>query len=72
MGHPCPPEGTPNARVDGHPVVHFGAVASGEVIAADDAQRQEFAAQYGIFAFDSEFDSVVESVRWLTGNTDAT
>ncbi|XP_022657328.1 uncharacterized protein LOC111265973 isoform X2 [Varroa jacobsoni] len=62
VGHPCPPEGTPNARVDGHPVVHFGAVASGEVIAADDAQRQEFAAQYGIFAFDSEFDSVVESV----------
>ncbi|OQR78680.1 hypothetical protein BIW11_00263 [Tropilaelaps mercedesae] len=62
LRHPCPPEGVPNPRVGGHPVVHFGAVASGGMLAADDAQRQEFAAQHGILAFDSEFDSVVESV----------
>ncbi|XP_028967741.1 uncharacterized protein LOC100906803 [Galendromus occidentalis] len=62
VGHPCAPPGAANSRVPGHPSVHFGAVASGGMVALDDAQRQEFASQHGILAFDSEFNSVVESV----------
>lgn len=62
VGHPCAPPGTSNARKAGHPSVHFGAVASGGMVALDDAQRQEFASEHGILAFDSEFNSVVESV----------
>ena len=61
VGHPCAPLGAQNARTPGHSLVHFGAIASGGMVALDDAQRQEFASQHGILAFDSEFNSVVES-----------
>lgn len=42
--------------------VHLGPVASGREVARDDHLRQELAARLGILAFDSEFDSVLESV----------
>jgi hypothetical protein len=42
--------------------VHLGPVASGRQVARDDHLRQELAARLGILAFDSEFDSALESV----------
>jgi hypothetical protein len=42
--------------------VHLGPVASGRQVSRDDHLRQELAARLGILAFDSEFDSVLESV----------
>lgn len=42
--------------------VHLGPVASGRNVSRDDHVRQELAAQLGILAYDSEYDTVLESV----------
>lgn len=42
--------------------VHLGPVASGRMVARDDHIRQELAARLGILAYDSEYDSVLESI----------
>jgi len=44
------------------PVLHLGPVAAGRGVALDDQLRQEFAYKNGILAYDSELDSVVESI----------
>ncbi|XP_076332890.1 uncharacterized protein LOC143237481 isoform X2 [Tachypleus tridentatus] len=62
VGHPQAPEGTVEYRQPGKSMIHFGGVASGRTLMKDDAVRQEFAHQWGILAFDSEFDAVVESI----------
>ncbi|XP_022256095.1 uncharacterized protein LOC106471771 [Limulus polyphemus] len=62
VGHPQAPEGTMEYRQPGKSMIHFGGVASGRTLMKDDAVRQEFAHQWGILAFDSEFDAVVESI----------
>merc|ERR1712106_709524 len=62
VGHPTPAQGTQDPRVDGTPVLHVGPVAAGRGVALDDQLRQEFAYKNGILAYDSELDSVVESI----------
>ena len=64
VGHPLPPEDSPlfDARCRGYPVVHFGPIASGVSLVKDEVIRQDVAARFGIKAFDSEFDSVLESI----------
>lgn len=49
-------------RLEGVPRLHFGPVASGRAVLRDESLRQAFALRCGAKAFDSEFDSVLESV----------
>lgn len=62
VGHPQPVEGSFDPRMPDMPMLHFGAVGSGRVLMEDDTTRLEFADHRGILAFDTEFDSVVESI----------
>jgi len=62
VGHPTPRSGLEDPRVGGRPVLHLGPVAAGRGVALDDQLRQEFAYKNGILAYDSELDSVVESI----------
>jgi nucleoside phosphorylase len=64
VGHPSPPQDSPlfNARARGFPVVHFGPIGSGASLVRDEVIRQDVASRFGIRAFDSEFDSVLESI----------
>jgi len=64
VGHPAPgPDGAAaDPRSAGQPVLHLGPVAAGRGVALDDSLRQEFAYKNGVLCYDSELDSVVESV----------
>eukprot|EP00092_Neocalanus_flemingeri_P048321 GFUD01055068.1.p1 GENE.GFUD01055068.1~~GFUD01055068.1.p1 ORF type:complete len:592 (+),score=166.29 GFUD01055068.1:563-2338(+) len=62
VGHPTPKPGTEDPRGNGTPVLHIGPVAAGRGVSLDDQLRQEFAYKNGILAYDSELDSVVESI----------
>ena len=62
VGHPGPGPGTEDPRQAGLPLLHLGPVAAGRGVALDDQLRQEFAYKNGVLAYDSELDSVVESV----------
>lgn len=63
VGHPAPgPQAQPDPRAEGFPVLHLGPVAAGRGVSLDDQLRQEFAYKNGILAYDSELDSVVDSV----------
>ena len=62
VGHPGPHPGTEDPRQAGFPLLHLGPVAAGRGVALDDQLRQEFAYKNGVLAYDTELDSVVESV----------
>ena len=62
VGHPAPSPGTDDPRQAGLNLLHLGPVAAGRGVALDDQLRQEFAYKNGVLAYDSELDSVVESV----------
>lgn len=64
VGHPEPPSNLSgyDPRASDQPTVHFGAVASGRAVVKDEHTRQDIASKFGIKAFDSEFDTVAESV----------
>lgn len=63
MAHPSPPDDHPyDPRANGFPQIHFGAIGCGRMAVKDEQIRQDIASKYGIMAFDTEFDSVVESV----------
>jgi len=62
VGHPAPAAPLDDPRQAGLPVIHLGPVAAGRGVSLDDQLRQEFAYKNGILAYDSELDSVVESV----------
>ncbi|XP_025078923.1 uncharacterized protein LOC112555000 isoform X3 [Pomacea canaliculata] len=57
--HPEPPDGS--VRRTDVPGVHFGTMGSGRPVRGE-LSRHEFASRYGIVAFDSEFDQVLESI----------
>jgi hypothetical protein len=51
-------------RFEGVPRIHVGPVGCGrDVINGGSQLRREFASRYGIRAFDSEFDQVLESIK---------
>jgi nucleoside phosphorylase len=64
--HPDVPEHTPandaTAVRHGTPKVHYGVIGSGRPVTRADDTRLDFAGKYGIIAFDSEFDQVIESI----------
>lgn len=62
VGHPTPRDGQFDPRHKGQPMLHVGPVASGKSIALDDQLRQEYASRNGILAFDSDLETVVESI----------
>lgn len=64
VAHPAPPQGTSDCRrLPGRPVVHFGSVASGlGSVVRDDSRRHALAEEYGVRAFDTGFDTVIESI----------
>ena len=62
MAHPSPPDQTYDPRANGFPQIHFGAIGSGRMAVKDEQIRQDIASKFGVMAFDTEFDSVVESV----------
>lgn len=43
-------------------MVHLGPIAAGRQVSKDDQLRQDFASRFGILAFDTEYDAVIESV----------
>ncbi|KAG1652970.1 hypothetical protein GQR58_025886 [Nymphon striatum] len=62
VAHPVVPQDQIDKRANGMPAVHFGAVGSGRSVIRDEQIRQEFAHKYGIMAYDTEYDTVVESI----------
>ncbi|XP_071101629.1 uncharacterized protein [Haliotis cracherodii] len=58
--HPEPPEGIV-ARHD-VPKLHFGVFGSGARVVRNDSTKLDFATKYGISAFDTEFDQVLDSI----------
>jgi nucleoside phosphorylase len=61
VAHPTPPQPVSNKKkIESR--VHLGCIASGRHVARDDHLRQDLASRLGIMAYDSEFDSVLESV----------
>lgn len=63
VAHPAPQQGAPDHRLPGRPVVHFGSVASGlGSVVRDDSRRHALAEEHGVRAFDTGFDTVVESI----------
>lgn len=63
VGHPVAPQGVPDPRLPDRPVVHLGTVGSGRGSAVrEDVHRHALAEEHGVRAFDTGFDSVVESV----------
>ncbi|KAL1424507.1 hypothetical protein MTO96_020063 [Rhipicephalus appendiculatus] len=63
VAHPAPPPGATDHRLPGRPVVHFGSVASGlGSVVRDDTRRHALAEEHGVRAFDTGFDTVVESI----------
>ncbi|XP_067013192.2 uncharacterized protein [Anabrus simplex] len=61
VAHPAPAEGMVK-RLEGCPRLHLAPVASGRAVVREEQMRQQFSAQTGALAFDSEFDAVVESI----------
>lgn len=43
-------------------MIHLGPIAAGRQVCKDDQLRQDFASRFGILAFDTEYDAVIESV----------
>jgi len=62
MVHPAVPQGVYCPRKKDMPMIHFGSVGSGQMIVKNEHTRQDIAQKFGISAFDSEFDSVAESI----------
>lgn len=63
MTHPKPDSSDEyDARANGMPVIHFGAIGSGRLAVGNEQLRQDIAIRYGIKAFDIEFDTVIDSI----------
>ncbi|KAK7586219.1 hypothetical protein V9T40_004095 [Parthenolecanium corni] len=60
VAHPVAPD--QDERHENIPRIHVGPIASGRAVSRDEQLRQAFALYTSALAFDSEFDSVIESV----------
>ncbi|XP_074596779.1 uncharacterized protein LOC141851880 isoform X2 [Brevipalpus obovatus] len=61
--HPEVPEKNYDPRSKGKPMIHLGAIGSGRIAVKDEHIRQGIVLKYGVAAFDSEFDTVVQSIH---------
>lgn len=62
VSHPEAGEGEVDLRSNGRPMCHFGPVGSGRPANSSETLRQRMISEFGLRAFDSEFDPVVESI----------
>lgn len=62
VSHPDAAEDEIDLRKDGRPMCHFGPVGSGRPAALSEQLKQQMISEFGLRAFDSEFDPVVESI----------
>lgn len=62
VSHPEATEDEIDLRREGRPMCHFGPIGSGRPAASNEAIRQRMISEFGLCAFDSEFDPVVESI----------
>lgn len=63
VSHPDAASDEIDLRRDGRPMCHFGPIGSGRPALTCEALKQRMASEFGLRAFDSEFDSVVESIQ---------
>lgn len=62
VNHPEANEDEVDLRKDGRPMCHFGPIGSGRPAGSNEALKQRMISEFGLRAFDSEFDPVVESI----------
>lgn len=62
VNHPEATEDEVDLRKDGRPMCHFGPIGSGRPALSNEALKQRMISEFGLRAFDSEFDPVVESI----------
>ncbi|XP_064643977.1 uncharacterized protein LOC135497910 isoform X3 [Lineus longissimus] len=62
IGHPTCPEGTPDFRISGVPCLRSGPMGAGRDILKDDTLRQDFSQRFGLAAYNTEMDQVLESI----------
>lgn len=62
VNHPEAAEDEVDLRKDGRPMCHFGPIGSGRPALSNEALKQRMISEFGLRAFDSEFDPVVESI----------
>lgn len=61
VAHPMSAD--PIKKAEGTPRIHTGVIASGRAVCCNEHLRQAFSQQCSALAWDSEFDSVVESIQ---------
>lgn len=62
VNHPEAAEDEMDLRREGQPMCHFGPIGSGLPTATNESLRQRMISEFGLRAFDCEFDPVVESI----------
>lgn len=62
VNHPEATEDEIDLRKDGRPMCHFGPIGSGRPALSNEELRRRMISEFGLRAFDSEFDPVVESI----------
>lgn len=62
VSHPEANEDEVDLRRDGRPMCHFGPIGSGRPPLLNEPLKQRMISEFGLRAFDSEFDPVVESI----------
>lgn len=62
VSHPEPSEDEIDLRKEGQPMCHLGPIGSGLAAISNDSLRQRMISEFGLRAFDCEFDPVVESI----------
>ena len=62
VSHPEAADDEIDLRRDGRPMCHFGPIGSGKPAVSNELIKQRMISEFGLRAFDSEFDPVVESI----------
>lgn len=62
VSHPEAADDEVDLRRDGRPMCHFGPIGSGRPALSSEPLKQKMISEFGLRAFDSEFDPVVESI----------
>ncbi|XP_039291008.1 uncharacterized protein LOC111044867 [Nilaparvata lugens] len=63
VAHPTSTDPDLQKRLEGRSRIHTGVIASGRAVCRNEQLRQQFSEQRVALAWDSEFDSVIESVQ---------
>ncbi|RZF48910.1 hypothetical protein LSTR_LSTR003290 [Laodelphax striatellus] len=63
VAHPTSTDPDLQKRLEGRSRIHTGVIASGRAVCRNEQLRQKFSEQHVALAWDSEFDSVIESAQ---------